>query len=330
MKAKIFIASLCVMSLVGCGENALVNEQASTSSTSAESSLIAPAEIVSLQQITIGPPNVRRMWQFKIEYIANENVPVKKGDVLVRFDGQKLRNDLVGRESNLNAALKEREKTVIKDEASLQDLILSQAEAQKNYDIAKRKVAITDVSRSEIERKKQQAEYEITAAELAQSKQKLSQHKNVMQINLEVEDAKVANAQTRVNEIKNSLDKMTLYAPEDGMVSLITDWDDNKPTVGETVWMGRALIDLPSLEKLAVKVEIDEADAATVQVNQAVRVVLDDHPEKAFTGIVTQLGKTFRTKSKQNLKVVVDAWVTLDELDSTIMRPGMKANVEFI
>lgn len=295
-----------------------------------DSMLVAPAELVSLQEITIGPPNIRRMWQFKIEYLAKENTLVKKGDLLVRFDGQRLKNDLVGRQSNLDAAIKEREKDILRDEATQQDLILAVAEALKDRDIAQRKVEITDTSRSEVERLKQQAEFEITTALLAQAEQKLEQHKVATQVNLEVQNARVAKRQTRVKEFQDSIKKLEIRAPEDGMVVLVADWEDNKPAVGETVYMGRSLMNLPSLEQLAVKVEIDESVSAKVATGQAVRIILDDHPERAFTGTISTLGKTFRTKSQFNLKVVVDAWVTLDQVDNAIMRPGMKANVEFI
>lgn len=328
---QLILIVLASATLLSCsGESQPTNKADNKNSASTTKAFIAPAEIVSLQRITVGPPNVRSMWNFKIEYIAHENVQVKKGDVLLRFDGQRLRTDLVGRQSNLDAAIKEREKAILRDEATLQSLILDVADAKKDRDIAQRKVEITDISRSEIERLKQKAEFDIATIELAQAEQKLAQHRKVTKINREVDDAKVANAEARVKEIENSLARLNVSAPADGLVSLITDWDGNKPTVGETVWMGRSLIDLPSLDKLAVKVEIDEADSSKVKTGQSVRVILDDHPERAFSGNIVELGKTFRVKSQQNLKVVIDAWVTLDTIDKTIMRPGMKANVEII
>lgn len=324
---KILLAAFVPTLLWSCADHSTPTE---TSVSQTEQALIAPAELVSLQEITIGPPNIRRMWQFKIEFLARENTLVKQGDLLVRFDGQKLRNDLVGRQSDLDAALKEREKSAIRDEATEQDLILQVAEAKKNRDIAKRKVEITDSSQSEIERQKEIAEFEIATALLTQAEQKLAQHKQAAAVNLEVQNAKVANAEARVKEFQDSIAKLEIKAPADGMVTYIADWEDNKPAVGETVFMGRSLMNLPSLEQLAVKVEIDESLSAQIKPGQAVRIVLDDHPERAFIGSLENLGKTYRTKSQWNLKVVVDAWVTLDEADLSIMRPGMKANVEFI
>lgn len=292
--------------------------------------VVAPAELVSLQDVTIGPPNVRRMWQFKIEYLAKENALLKEGDIVVRFDGQRLKNDLIGRKSQLDAAVKQAEKQLLTDEATKQDLVLDVAEAKKNQEIAQRKVEITDASRSDIEKRKQQAEFEIASELYTQAQQKLRQHEQTMLVNQEVQNAKVANNEARVRIIQESLDKLVIRAPKEGMVIYQKDWEDNKPAVGETVYMGRTLVSLPSLDKLAVKVEFDESDTAKVSVGQTVKVLLDAHPEKPFSGKISSLGQAYRNKSQNNLKVVFDAWVELDELAMDIMRPGMKAKVELL
>lgn len=314
-------------SLSGCS-NELSSEQGGDSSS--RRGVVAPAELVSLQDVTIGPPNVRRMWQFKIEYLAKENALLKEGDLVVRFDGQRLQNDLIGRKSQLEEAIKETEKQSLKDEATKQDLILAVAEAKKNQEIAQRKVEITDASRSEVERLKQQSEFEISAELYLQAKQKLAQHEQAMLVNKEVLNAKIENRQARVRIIQESLEKLEIKAPKKGMVIYQGDWNGNKPAVGETVYMGRTLVSLPSLDKLAVKVEFDESDTAKVAVGQNVKVLLDAHPEKPFAGKISSLGQAYRNKSQNNLKVVFDAWVELDELSMDIMRPGMKAKVELL
>lgn len=303
---------------------------AQTQSVSTEPKLVSPGEVISKQEITIGPPNIRNMWSFKIEYLAPENAQVKKGDVLVKFDGESQRRALVDRQSKLDAAIKQKEQEILRDIATEQELILAVAEAQKNQDIARQKAEITDVSRSQIERKKYQAELNIATTLLEHAKQKLAQHAKIAKINEEVRKARVDKRRARLEQTKEALAKLNLYAPADGMVTYIADWEDNKPAVGENVYMGRSLMQLPSLEQLAVKVQIDEADVAQISAGQKVRVVLDDHPERAFSGVVSHTGRTFRTRSKYDLKVVIDAWIELDDPDKDMMRPGMKANVEFI
>lgn len=314
--ATVFIA-------IGCDSESseVFNNQA------AENLIKAPAELVSLQEITIGPPNIRRMWSFKIEYIARENAIVKPGDMLLRFDGQNLRNDLLSRKSDLDAAVKEAEQKKLTAQAKLKDLMLDLAEAKMNADKTKRKVEITDASRSAIERKKQQAENRIARESLAQAFRRVEQHEEEMVINEKVQQARIDNRAIRVKELEDNLSKLSITSPKNGMV-VYYDLNDEKPAVGDTVYMGATIMTLPSLDKISVKVEFDESHTAKVTLGQKVKVTLDAFPERPFKGQISEIGKAFRNKSQRNLKVVFDAWVTLDEMDTSIMRPGMKATVE--
>lgn len=327
-KLSIIVGVLAVsLVLMACSEE---TESVSTPEGAEAVVVSAPAELVSLQEISLTPPNIRRMWEYKIEYLARENTIVKEGDLLMKFDGQRLGTDMVSRQSEYDAAIKEAEQKKLVNEAKLEELVLDLAEAKKNKDIAKRKVEITDTSRSEIERKKQQAEYKITTALHNQALQRVEQHKEAMQVNEQVQQAKIAKAKSRVVEMQQSLAKLQVKAPKDGMVVLVPNDDDDKPAIGDTVFMGARIINLPSLDKIAVKVEFDESFTPAVQLGDQVRVTLDAFPERPFTGAISELGKSYRNKSQNNLKVVFDAWVQLDELDLNIMRPGMKATVDLI
>jgi HlyD family secretion protein len=313
--------------LSACGEQG-PETQNQASQESDEKVISAPAELVSLQNISITAPSVQRMWQYKIEYIARENTIVKEGDVLLKFDGQSLRTDMVTRRSDLSAAVKEAEQKKLENEAKLEEYNLDLAEAKKNMDIAKRKVEITDVSRSDIERRKQQSEFGITTELNKQAIQRVVQHKITMQINEKVQQAKISKARTEVDELTESMKRLQIKAPKEGMGVLIPNGDDEKPAVGDTVFRGSRLMSLPALDKIAVKVEFDESFTSNVVLGDAVRITLDAFPERPFMGKITELGQTYRSKSRNNQKVVFDAWVTLNELELTIMRPGMKATVD--
>ncbi|WP_371196214.1 HlyD family secretion protein [Glaciecola sp. SC05] len=327
--SKLIVSSIIAAAilLTACSDE----KPAKTAAKSGSEALIsAPAELVSLQEIGITPPSIRRMWEYKIEYIARENTLVKAGDLLVKFDGESLRNNLVSRRSELDAAIKESEQKKLENEATLEQYNLDLAEAKKDMDIATRKVAITDVSRSDIERRKQQAELRITTELHQQAIQRVAQHKIAMQINEQVQQARISKAQSKVDELNENIKKLEIKAPKEGMVVLVPNSDDEKPAIGDTVFMGSLLISLPALDKIAVKVEFDESFTPDIVLGNAVRITLDAFPERPFSGTISELGKSYRNKSSTNQKMVFDAWVTLDELDMNIMRPGMKATVDII
>lgn len=314
-----------VVALSACDDSANIEQ----TTTSATSGITASAELVSLKTATIGPPNVRRMWQYKIEKMVDENTEVKKGDVILVFDGQKLKTDLIGRESQLQAEIKKAENQKLNDEAKQHDLVLAEAEAEMNYNIAKRKAEITDASRSEIERNKQQADYEFQTEKLAQAKQRLAHHIKARKINQQVSQGKINTDRSRVDSIRRDIEKLTVRAPKDGLVMYV-NWNNEKPAVGETVYMGRSLITLPSLDKVAIKVEFDEPDTAKLAVGQAVKVVFEAYPEKAYQGKISSMADSYHPKSVNNPKVVFDAMVELDDEGPAEMRPGMKAKVEVL
>lgn len=318
---KCFCA-LSILTLVSCSK-----APTEIKASKQEFIISAPAELISLDEATIGPPNIRQMWQYKIEYLARENSIVKKGDVLARFDGQRLKDELITRSSQLAAAKKEAEKQTLIDEAKQQDLELALAEAKKDEEIARRKVEITDVSRSQIEKQKQLAEFKIATEVHNQAKQRLKQHSVSVEARRKVQNAKIQNRQSRVNEINDSLAKLALISPKAGIVLYIPDGNDDKPAVGDTVYMGRSLLKIPSLNEIAVQAEFDESYISKVSIGQPVKVTLDAFPERSFQGVIEDLGKTFRQKSQRNPKVVFDAYISLNKLDTDIMRPGMKATI---
>lgn len=296
----------------------------------APAKVTASAELISLENAIIGPPNVSRMWQYKIQKMAAENKQVKKGEVILVFDGERLKNDLIGRKSKLKAAIKKAESDKLKDDATTQNLILSLAEAEMEYEKAKRKAEIVDESSSNIERLKQQADFRYQTESLAQAKQKLAHHKKAMQINVKVSQGKIKSMQSRVNSIEREIAKLHVKAPKDGLVMYQENGNGEKAAVGETVYMGRSLMQLPSLDAIALKAEFAEPDKAKLTLGQAVIVIFEAYPEMSYMGKISKLGQAFYPKSANNPKVIFDAQIELGESRPEVMRPGMKAKIEVL
>ncbi|MCF2949465.1 efflux RND transporter periplasmic adaptor subunit [Paraglaciecola aquimarina] len=319
-----FAGLVTCLILSACGEESVTQSKVQTTTLS------APAELIALDNAQIGPPSVDRMWQFKIQKMSAENDYVKKGDVVIQFDGQRLKNDLIGRKSQLNAEIKKGENNDLNDESTKQDLILALAEAEMNYEKAKRKVEIVDVSRSEIDKKIQQADFLYQQEKLAQAKQKLEYQKQATLVNRQVSQGRIKKLRQRVQSMTDEIKKLSVKAPKDGLVMYLEDWNGEKAAEGETVYMGRMLIQLPSLDNVALKAEFAEPDIAKLSVGQQVKVLFDAYPEMSYMGKIAELGQAFYPKSAQNPKVVFEAEIELGEARPEVMRPGMKAKIEVV
>ena len=199
-----------------------------------------------------------------------------------------------------------------------------------NFEKAKRKAEIVDESSSNIERLKQQADFRYQTEHLAQAQQKLSHHDKAMLINVRVSQGKIQGLRSRVSSIQQELAKLNVKAPKDGLVMYLANWEGEKPAVGETVYMGVSLIQLPSLNAIALKAEFAEPDKSKLKQDQAVKVVFEAYPEMSYPGSIEKLGQAFYPKSNNNPKVVFDVQIELGEERPDVMRPGMKAKIEVI
>lgn len=322
---KCVLATAVISTLAACSGQDKINK-----AEVAATPLVATGELISTNTVTVSPPSVAQMWQYKIQYLAPENSKIKKGDVVVRFDPQQLREELMSRQSELAAALKEKEQKRLEQEQEAQDLKLSLAEAKMTFEKEQRKAEIVDEGLSRIQMKKQQKTFEISSLRYQQVQQKIDNFKRETEVNSTVTESKITRLSMLVDQIKADIAKLNIKASKDGIVMYVKDHNGEKPAVGDNLWMGRRVLTIPSLDEIAIQAQFDEPDTTSVEVNNKVKITLEAFPEVPFMGEVTSLGQSYKTKSHQNPKTVFDVLIKLNEVDSNLMRPGMKAKVELV
>jgi HlyD family secretion protein len=290
----------------------------------------ASGELESQQTAMIAPPSVSRMWQYQIKQLVPENSQVKKGQNLVSFDDQKVTDRLIDKQADLDRAAKELENKQIKETEAEQELILAVAEKEMEFEKAQRKSEIVDNSRSSNDRRKAEIDFTIAENDLFLAKEKLKYQQNNKIVNLKLAQGKVDRITSEVNDFKRDIERLKVKAPMDGMVIYKSDWQGEKPAVGESVQFGQPIIELAVVEKMQLKAQIAEPDSGKVALGQKVKITLDGTQELVFQGEIRSLGKVFRDKSSQDKRRIFDAIIAFDKADTTVMRPGMTARVEVV
>lgn len=125
---------------------------------------------------------------------------------------------------------------------------------------------------------------------------------------LRIDQAGVALAQER-------LEKMTLNAPFDGLISL------RKVSKGEYVTPGQPLVSLVAVNPMRVEFRVPEVFVAGLAVGQSVEVTLDAIPGEEFTGTVFAVSPEVDVNGR-SIKVVASL-----PNDSGKLRPGLFARV---
>ena len=329
MNNRLFSKALLVSSvlfLTACNEQ---NEQNfSVERSDIVLSVKANGELESSTSAIIAPPSVARMWQYQIKTMQPENSHVKKGDVVVSFDDKQVRDKLIDKQGDLERAKKQLENAQNKELIKEQELTLQVAEMKMNYDKAKRKAEIVDNSRSEVERKKSQIDFTIASNDLTLAKSKQAYQQQSKDLNLKMVQSKVARLQSEVDGYLQDIERLKVKAPIDGLVIYKTNYQGEKSSIGESVQFGQPVIELAVLENMQVKAQIDEPDSGKVAPGQKVKITIDGSTEIVVSGKIDSLGRVFREKSPQDKRRIVDAIVSIDNLDTSVIRPGLTARLE--
>lgn len=317
---------LVISSLMGgCSSESGQDQANNTNNTNV---LRVTGEIESANSTFFGPPSVPGIWQYTISFMAPEGREVEPGMPILKFDPQDLMTQLRDKSNSLNEKQKQLEKQEIVARDVIAELKLRQQEAIADLSKAKLKADIPVellASRDYKENKLILRQAEIT---LQSREQEIQKEQRVQETEINILKREIAVLEGEVEQFQKSIDSMVIKATSAGVVIHTVDHRNDKHEVGDNVWMGRRVMELPDLSKLQVHLEIPERESARIKIGLPVKFVMDAVPDQQFRGEIIELASVIHTKSANQPARVFDATVSLDNPDANVMRPGMSVSAE--
>ncbi len=150
----------------------------------------------------------------------------------------------------------------------------------------------------------------------------------------------VKSAEASLKELRTSLRKTTIYAPTDGIVSMLSV-EKGERVVGTSMMSGTELMRIANLDAMEVQVDVSENDVLRVSLNDTAEIEVDAYLDRKFKGIVTEIANSASNTATASLTTdqvtnfVVKIRIAPDSYDDLItrknrspFRPGMSASVE--
>jgi HlyD family secretion protein len=177
--------------------------------------------------------------------------------------------------------------------------------------------------------------------QLAQQNYKVAQNdlKSATQ-SLEAAGFIVTSTNATVKESRENVRRTTVYAPMKGIVSKL-NVKKGERVVGTAQMAGTEILRIADLNKMEVRVNVNENDIVRVHLNDTVLIDVDSYAniDKQFKGIVTNIANT--AKDKTSADAITEFEVRILILRSSYedlvkqgnkfpFRPGMTASVEII
>jgi multidrug efflux pump subunit AcrA (membrane-fusion protein) len=287
-------------------------------------------ELKARNTVQITAPNVPDL---RVVWLAPAGSPVKTGDPVVRFDPSSARQQL----QENQAALEQAEASVVQAEAEarLMNEQDKRERADAAYEVERAKL---EVSKAEIVSRLQGEESRL---DLGLAEEKLAVKVAKLEFNQASNAAKVASmarlrdkAKADVEIWKRRLERMELKAPIAGVLNFLSNysqgWMNAKPfKVGDQVWPGGVIAEIPALETIELEGKIEEIDRGQIAVDQKVLVRIDSLPEVTFSGKLVQFSPMtemgFEWPPTRNFK----AYASIDKPDRRL-RPGMNGKMDVV
>ena len=260
----------------------------------------------------------------KIAWIVPDGELLKKDAVMVRFDPTDFQQQLLGgQEDHTSAANKQRKsgteasttKTNLKRDASQADAELEAAQRFKFDD-------------AEIFSRYQRIEASIDER-LAGDKKEYAQSVLGVRESLARADSDLLGIEQRKADLKirnaeQGLRALEVRAPYDGILVLQRDWRGDVVKVGNTIWPGGTIGEIPDLSSMKAEVFVLEADAAGLAVGEKATLTVEGKPGVTFTGKVSQVDKLARPRFPRVPVQYFGATIALDRTDVLRMKPGAR------
>jgi HlyD family secretion protein len=280
-------------------------------------------ELGAVRSTEIGVPPVTYV-EFKIAFLIPEGSVVQKGQPVLGFDTQSLQRQLVEKQAEFQEAAKKVEQKEIDLGLKLLEVEQQSAQALADLGKAKLKAEVPPEVQQRIELEKARLDQKGRERDLENLEAEKRATASLGQSELGSLRSQRDRARGRVEDLQAAIGKMTVTAPQDGIVVYRANWQDQKKKVGDTMWFGETALSIPDLAEMRAEAFVDEADGGAVAEGQPVILRLEARPDLDLPGKVRSVGRTVKQRSWRTPVKVFKVDVALDRTDPTVMRPAMR------
>lgn len=237
-----------------------------------------------------------------VELYVAEGDSVKMGQLLCRVDADAYQSAVERGEAGVNNAkanVANLKAGIARSEAQL---IVAQAEVERTLAQIENTRAIhkrnEDLFKTEII---SNADFEASLATLQGLEANLRSAKaNVKSAEANLEAAiqskaasefSVKSQQASLKEMKTNLRRTTIYAPTDGIVSML-NIEQGERVVGTIQMTGTEIMRIANMNSMEIEVDVSETDVLRVSIGDEVSIEVDAYLDKKFKGTVTEIANS--------------------------------------
>jgi HlyD family secretion protein len=266
----------------------------------------------------------------KVAWIARDGSSVKAGDPVVLFDPTEMQRELKDGQADKSSAENKIDKTQAESRSTTGGLALdrdlARDEKTRAADFAPKNLEI--FSRNEII--ESQIDIDLLGKRSETADAKLVSSDKLGKTDLALGEIERSKAEIKIRQAEKSLGSLRILAPHDGLIVMERGWRGETIGVGETVWPGQKIAEIPDLSALEAEVYVLEADAGSLEPGRAAKVMIEGKPGKVFNAKVSRVDAIAKTRDRGSPIKYFETILTLDATDGSVMKPGQKVRARIV
>ncbi len=271
----------------------------------------------------------RYWYEMKIIGLLDHGTAVEAGDSLIQLDPSEVQRFIIDRETRLETQKANLEKMTVEVQNRKSELQSSLKSEEATFALKKLELEQFRFE-SDKARKVKELEFEQAKIRLNKVKQNIEYYDIIAENQLYVQKIQVKRMNEEIKNAYDVLPQLTVRTPIPGIFQVARNRRSrDRLMIGDEVYVGRALGNVPDLTWIKGKTVVNETDFMKIYEGQPVNVRLDALPDVVFKGEITKISRLCRPIEWGSKRKVFDVEVKILVTDERL-KPGMTVSCEFI
>jgi multidrug efflux pump subunit AcrA (membrane-fusion protein) len=314
---------IAAISLTGCNEKVEPELLYTINKQTFSIDVPAKGEFFAAKATVISAPLSRRGMQ-NIAWLAPEFSHVKKGDIVARFDGDAMFKESHDKQFDLQLNVQE----IIEKKGHLEmqleeinkdiSLISQETQFAQNF-------TIDDVRiRAKIEILDELQNTEFLLAKEQYLNWQIDSFSKSSEGEMSLLTMQKAQNQNKIKILQDSLSQLEVKAPHDGLLTYQANWRGEKPLVGQSIWPGSKIGELPDTNEMKAKLHVYENEAIGLTPDKEVTFYLNANADVLYKGKIESVAKFPQSIKRGDPQKYFEVIITLNQQHPLLFVPGGK------
>lgn len=261
---------------------------------------------------------------YRIGWLAPDGARVKGGEVVVRFDNSDLVKQLTDAQDDAKSAGFKIRKQEIEGRSAVSKLDRTADLAREELESASKfqKKDAMAYSRNEII--ESEIDRELAKKKEVHSRQAERSQKDLSGTERDLLAIERRKAELKIRQAEQAMSSLEVRAPYDGVLVLKRDFRGDPVRVGDTVWSGQPLAEIPDLAEMEGEVFVLEADAGGLAPGKKAEVVLESQPGAVHPATIRRVDTLAKPRLRGSPVQYFAVTLKLAATDPKVMKPGQR------